>query len=120
MSSSAIAALRAELLAARSILLPQVQGFIDLKNIPFFSSSTQAEIEQELGDHVRRLALINDGLEALDSLEADGYPEMPLNSVPLPVIQELQAQQAAINAAVHEFAADAISVIITPGIPQDK
>jgi len=120
MKSAAIAALRVELEAAREVLLPQVQGLVDLKNIPFFTSSAMAEIEQELADHKRRLLLINEGLAALDSLEADGYPEMPLNSVPLPVMNELNAQLAAIEAAIDEFAADAVSVIITPGEPVDK
>ncbi len=118
--SGAIAALRAELNAARSILLPQVQGLVDLAGMPFFSAEAMVEIERELADHRRRLTLIDDVLNALDALEADGYPEMPLATVSRPILDEMLAQQAAIAAAIGEFAAAALSVVITPGVPEDK
>lgn len=121
MTTQAVETLRAELLLARSVLLPQFQGLTDLLNIEnVFSVETRSILRREWRDHGRRLHRINEVLDALDSLDADGYPVMPPTTVSQTVMDELKAQQDAIAAALAEFNSAAFTVTITPGEPVDK
>lgn len=102
MTSPASIALRAEVDQALTILLPQIRGLEDLSKVSL-SEPTLEFVNQEITDHRRRRDRCAALLTALDSLEADGYPEMPKAEVPVDVFTELQGEHSDIEAALSEF-----------------
>ena len=101
--------LRAELLAAMSTLEPQVRGLADFAEI---SSSGKAEqtIVNELVVRQRRLGYIEAVLEAIDDVEealhalyADGYPNFAPVVGTQPVMQEINGEDADLQAAANIF-----------------
>lgn len=102
-------ALRAELLAALAVLAPQIRGLYDLADIPA-SDGLEVAIARQIAERERRRDLINaaiaalDGaLEALNALEADGYPALPTAPLRADMLAELQGEHADIETAVGLF-----------------
>lgn len=104
--------LRSELNAALEALAPQLRGLADLAASPTISGELQGVVRQQIADRDRRQTLIKAVLAALDNaieqmkaLQADGYPDLP--TVPLAQFAELKAEQADIAAAAAIFTDEA-------------
>jgi hypothetical protein len=119
-SSGNIAALRVELESARSSLLPQIHGLSDLASIDDLSDAARNAVTSSLNEHSQRLALIDQTLEDMVALEADGYPNPLTMSVPGPVSDELLAHYVMMAAGLAELPAQAVTAIITLGTPVDQ
>ena len=112
MSTPASLALRNELIAASELLRPQLKGLDDFLLL-HLTDDTHVSVQREQNDHNRRLALIRDVLTALDSLEDDNYPDMPIAELGAAAFKELQDQHAAITAALAEFEAIPVAERLT-------
>jgi hypothetical protein len=110
--------LRAELLAAKQTIEPQIEGLKDFDSLNLHADS-KAAIDVALEDYGRRLDLIIKGLAALDALSGDGYPNMPVRAVPQTIFSDLENNVDTIEAAFAQFApiAQATKVLITAGTP---
>lgn len=100
---------RAELLAALAVLAPQIRGLHDLADIPA-SDDLKTAIGNQIAARERRRDLINAeiatmdaALEAMNVLEADGYPALPSAPIPPALLAELQGENTDIEAAVGLF-----------------
>lgn len=118
MPSQNLENLRTELLAAKQLLLPQIEGLHDFARLNI-KPETQAKVQEAIVDFERRLGLINTALAALDGLSADNYPEVPTRSVLADVYNDLQENVTTIEAAFEKFAPidEAVSATITAGTP---
>lgn len=123
--------LRAELEAARALLLPQIRGMADIVSMrdATLRGDTRAAVQDGLDRRQRRKSLIDNALHALDialdhlnQLEADGYPALPKIDVKPTIFQELQEEQSDIDLATAEFETDLIAsaMTVTLGTPAAK
>lgn len=104
MSSPAVEALRAELIAARDLLPPQLRGLRNMSNDPFSPEAVDA-LNKRIGVVDHRLTVINSTLARLDELDADGYPELPPFEVSTSVLQEFELKETDVGKAVDGFSA---------------
>ncbi len=100
---------RDELIAALDVLAPQIDGLGDL-NISSVSSAAKEIISGTLSDKIRRQALIEQVIAAMDGvvtawnkLKDDGYPATPLVVASGAVFDELSAETKAIETAMALF-----------------
>lgn len=120
-------ALRAELDAALAVLEPQIRG------LGYYSSiSSDEDLKRELDEQkrvrMRRRDKIQAVLEDLDnvvegiqSLKADGYPNFPPVNIDPRLFTELQNEDSDLDAAVKLFSpAHATNVSFTLGEPTPK
>jgi hypothetical protein len=119
-------ALRAELLAALVLIDPQIRGLYDLSHIPP-STDLGAIIAAELENMTRRrdlivavLGTLAAGIDARESLAADGYPAVKEVQVPEGLFLELKSEVADVEAAAALFEAMASTMTIEFGDPVDK
>jgi hypothetical protein len=126
MADNIHAARRAELEAALSVLEPQIRGLDDLSHVSI-TSALAAEVSGQSVACKRRRDLIQAELDAMDACDAaydallaDGYPEMPPDSVVDSVYAELKEQMADLEAAAARFQAEASRVSINLGTPVPK
>ena len=120
MASQSVSDLVAELTAAAAVLEPQIRGLHDLTAVSI-SPDLQTEVAAEITDRERRSRLLQDAIDALNALTADGYPEMPKETVSQALYAELQEQMADLQAAAGTFAADAASrLVVNLGQPVPK
>lgn len=109
-------ALRAELVAAIAVLAPQIRGLHDFALVSI-TTDLAAEIAKQIAARERRRDLINhviqwlDGaLQALNALQADGYPALPTAPIPAALLSELRGENTDLEAAVGLFSEQAVSV----------
>jgi hypothetical protein len=111
MSSAASDAYRAELDAMLSVLVLPLEGLhYDDRLAP--AGEVSEEIDGDITQYERRQRLIQTVLAAMDALDADGYPEMPIEELPPSIYDVLEHQAEAILAALGRFrrAAEAVAV----------
>lgn len=113
--------LKAELLAAKALIKPQIEGLHDFDSLNLHAES-KAVIDTAIVDYERRLGLINTALDALGALSGDGYPTMPVRAVPQKIFVDLEENVSTIEAAFAQFSSigQAVNVIITAGTPVPK
>lgn len=106
------AELRLELEAALDVLDPQLRGLDDLTRVSI-TDPLLAEVRAQLTYRRHRSALIHTVLSEMDqvnaamaALEADGYPELPDETLEPAKFAELQGQNADLDAAVGVFSAE--------------
>lgn len=99
----------AQLAAAREVLAPQIRGMADLATTTI-SPDLRAKIQEIEAGRVRRDNLIvaaqtarDAYIAALTALEADGYPDLPNTQVANSLFDELQEEQADLQAAASVF-----------------
>ncbi len=121
MPSQNLENLRSELLAAKAILLPQIEGLHDFARLNL-KPETLAKVQEATVDFERRLERINTALAALDGLSSDNYPEVPTRSVLADVYNDLHENVTTIEAAFQKFAPidEAVSATIIPGTPTQE
>lgn len=110
-------ALRSELVAAIATVDQQIRGLRILDAAPKSSDELLAEIAKQIAARERRSDLINhviqwlDGaLQALNALQADGYPALPTAPIPTALLSELRGENTDLEAAVGLFSEMAVSV----------
>lgn len=119
--------LRAELLAALSVLGPQIRGLDDLSAVSI-SPELRDAVSKQSGSRKHRRDLIQAVVDSLDHvvsalrlLEQDGYPELPGITLVQSQFGELQEEAGDLRAAVAIFKADvAANLAINFGTPADK
>lgn len=113
--------LKAELLAAKAVLEPEIEGLHDFARLNI-KPETLAGVQSATTDFERRLQLIIAVLAALDALAADNYPDVPQRSVIEDIYEDLQDNVNTITAAFEKFTpiGEATSVTIIPGTPTVK
>jgi len=122
-----LVALRAEIDAALAAVNEPLAGLHDLARVSL-SDAALAEVNNSIESHNRRsdqlsnvLAQLNDLENALRDLTHDGYPAMPPEPVSGEVYQELLQQQADLEKAFQQFAAEvAAQIAANLGTPTDK
>lgn len=120
-------ALRAELVAQQNTLAPQIRGEHDLIATSI-SPELRAQIQADVLHREHRRDLIQSVLEnldrtvtALEVLEADGYPALPLVAIDDPLFVELQGEESDLDIAVALFKRDqAVALSIGLGEPVKK
>ena len=120
-------ALRAELEAALAVIDPQIRGLHDLAVVSI-SAELIAAIELQIVERERRQHLLQDAIAsldgvvaALDALEADGYPALPDATLDPALFDELQGEDADLDAASGIFQKNvAASISIDLGNPVDR
>lgn len=120
-------ALRAELVAALSVIAPQIRGLHDMLGVSI-SAALIAEVHAQITVRERRRDLIQGVLNELDqaidaraALEADGYPALDADMVPDTLIAELQEEVSDIQSAASIFKLDKASTLsIGLGNPVEK
>src|SRR5882724_512239 len=112
---------KAELLAAKTIITPQIEGLHDFARLNLHPD-TAAIIAQAIDDFERRLSLIDTSLDSLKGLQNDNYPNMDSRSVLSEIYSDLQANVSTIEAAFQKFEPEpeARTVTITAGTPESK
>lgn len=103
--------LRAELMAALAVVVPQLTGLHDLALVPI-SGNLLTEINDQIEVDQRRVSLIhavlddlNAALHDLQALYADGYPALPPLGVNGTLFEELTTVESQIQAALGAFRA---------------
>lgn len=106
---------RAELNAALAVVNPQIRGLQDL-SVTSISAELKAQIALQVDARSRRVTLINAELAALDTavqamnnLEADGYPDLPATPIIGSLFEELHEENADLTAALAVFASEQIT-----------
>ena len=102
MSDLALDILRAELLAAQTVLAPQIRGLDELSRGEL-NSEALASVNQLRRQRNERLDLIIAVLAAIDKLDADGYPNLERFPVTPEIAAYFQAELAALEAAFAIF-----------------
>jgi len=113
--------LKAELLAAKATIEPQIEGLHDFDSLDLHPDS-KTIIDTAIVDYERRLKLINEALAALGALAGDGYPNMPVRPVPQSIFVDLEDNVSTIEAAFAQFSSigQAVNVVITAGTPKPR
>lgn len=119
--------LREEVEAAKAVLKPQIRGLHDMALVSI-SHDLRQTVTDETVNRERRYELlqaVTDQLDhvvnALNNLEADGYPALPNVQVPDSLLAELHEENADVDAAIGVFTArQASSVTVKFGEPTSK
>ncbi len=121
MSSQNLLNLKTELLAAKAVIEPQIEGLHDFARLNI-KPETATTVQEVTVDYERRLSVINNALDALGKLEEDKYPETPKEEVLSDVYKDLSDNVSTIQAAFAKFAIkdEAVTAEITPGTPEEK
>ena len=128
MATDPAPALRAQLIADRDAMAPQIRGLPDIAATSV-SADMIVAINQQLHIRQRRRDLINAVLEmldgvtgALDLLEADGWPTpVSVSTLSASLFEELRGEQSDVAAAVAVFKAEqAASIAVRLGDPVPK
>jgi hypothetical protein len=110
-ASSNLDSLLAELEAAQAVLGPLIRGNTSLSNDQL-SAETIAGINQELADLQRREGLLMAAIAALEALVSDGYPTVPVTTLPGNQFEELSGNVSDINAGATVFVAAPLATTI--------
>ena len=119
-------ALRAELNAALDVLAPQIRGLHDLAAVSI-SADLAASVAEQIVERERRRDLLNAaiatldaGHDAMNALEADGYPALPDATIIASQFNELQEQSSDLDTAIGIFAEQASKGTVVLGTPTAK
>jgi hypothetical protein len=119
--------LRAELEAAKTVIIPTIRGMRDLAGVSTPALSASLSLQANIRDN--RLNLIQRVLDdlnavvaALTALESDGYPALPTVSLDPGQFSELQLEKTDIEAAIATFTQEAAasSLAVNLGEPVPK
>ena len=118
-------ALRAELMAARDILAPQLRGlhFLEVISDDGLKDSINTSISirtQRDNLLVTALASLDAALAAMDALEADGYPALPDATIVASQFAQLQEELSDLSTAVGVFDEQASKGTVVLGTPTAK
>jgi len=112
--------LKAELIAARDTILPQIEGLEDFRSLDL-KAATLTKVEQTLEDFANRRNLIADTLRAIEGLENDDFPNMPDVSVDQTVYADLKENRDTIEAAFNKFTSEMAATLgVSVGTPETK
>lgn len=119
-------ALRAELLAALTVLAPQIRGLHSLSAVS--PPDLRVEVNAQIAARERRRDLIQAVLNGLDmvvaertALEADGYPALPPDAVIASLFAELNEEMSDLQSAAAVFKLDqAANMSVALGKAADK
>jgi hypothetical protein len=113
--------LKAELLAAKATIEPQIEGLHDFARLNI-KPETLEKVQAANTDFERRLALILAALSALDALATDKYPGVAQRDVIEAVYADLQDNVNTITVAFQKFTpiGEAVAATIVAGEPHDK
>lgn len=126
--TDALDALRVEIQAAITFIVPQIRGLNDLTKTSI-SADTLVAVQTEVATRQRRKDRLDAVIVALDRLEAvlaalfaDGYPAIVKATVSDEIAAELSEQGQDINAAIEQFlrAIEAANIVINLGAPVPK
>lgn len=123
MSTPAVDVVLEELRTAALVLEAQIQGLIYLIDINSNNAELVELLTTELEDHVRRKKLVDAAIDALEALNADGYPDMPQAEISSGLYASMQTQREQIDAAIAQFTpveSEAASVTVELGEPVDN
>lgn len=119
MRMSAIDDLSNQLVAAKTVILPEIEGLLDLLKLEISDDSRLAIVAIfQSFEHRRRL--LESALAALSALSSDGYPALPPHEVSQVVLADLKRNLASIREAILQVTPEAITVTITAGTPTEK
>lgn len=119
MSSENVQELLTELKLARAVLEPQIEGLKDYQRLNI-QPDTKTKVDETLARFEQRAKLINEAIAALEKLDADAYPDVPVVSVVDAVFDDLRMQKATIGAAFDLFSAQAETLGVKVGAPVEK
>lgn len=111
MSTPAADAYRAELMAEKTALVPQLKGLMKMAVIPQDDINTLPEVTARTDAVQRRIDLIDATLAAMDELEADGYPGIPPTEVSEVIYTDLESDIEHMTDALTGFM---VEVPVTP------
>jgi hypothetical protein len=107
MSTPAADAYRAELMAEKTALVPQLKGLMKMAVIPQDDINTLPEVTARTDAVQRRIDLIDATLAAMDELEADGYPGIPPTEVSEVIYTDLESDIEHMTDALTGFIVEA-------------
>jgi hypothetical protein len=118
---SKLADLKSELLNAKTSIEPQVEGLNDFARLNL-QPNTLTTVQAAIVDFQRRLDLIDDTIQALDALMADGYPDVKQRAISEQAYVDLNNNVITIETAFKKFSptSDTVTVTITAGTPRPK
>lgn len=120
MPSENVTKLMGELISARTVIEPQIEGWKDLQRTNI-QPATKTVVDGELVRYNRRHKAINDAIGALETLNADGYPAMSNVEVSDSVMNDMLDQYKSIGAAVAKVGPEqANNLGIAGDAPVDK
>ena len=102
MPSENLLKLHDELIAARNVIEPQIEGLKDFQRLNI-APDTKVKVTETLDRYDRRAKRINEAVAALDNLNNDDFPNMPNVEVVQAVYADLAAQVSTIGAAFAKF-----------------
>lgn len=120
MTSENVTKLLTELIVARNVIEPQIEGLTDFQRLNI-QPATKQVVGETLARFDKRAKRINEAVAALESLNMDSYPELPNIDATEEVLADLQAQVSTIGAAFSKFGPEKASTLgVTVGAPVDK
>jgi TolA-binding protein len=100
--SASVKDLIAELTAAKPLLVGLARGYNDLLALGL-SASADLTVQDVKNRTDRRYTLISIALQAMQNLDADGYPSSIIGSANAAVIQEMQDQITRMEASISQL-----------------
>lgn len=97
-----------EIQAQIDALEPQLEGLNDLDALDLGNEASN-EISTAIQDYTRRQIRLNTAKVALESLVADGYPDMEVRQISADALADIQANVDTILAARAQFTSEAAS-----------
>lgn len=89
-----------------AVFAPQHEGLRDYDRLNLHDD-THIEVRKSIAAYDRREAYLNAAIAALTGLMADGHPDIPVRTIDISELQDLQANAATIEAALLRFASNA-------------
>ena len=102
MSSKNVDACKTEFSVALEELAPESEGFQDYHAVDLIPASRGKNQEQIAAAERRRIVLEN-AVDALSRLEADGYPDVPVMEVDPEIYEDLGRQIQTMTAAFRRY-----------------
>lgn len=120
MPSENVEKLMQELLQARAVLEPQIEGLKDFARLNI-GPVTKQKVTETDARFTKRAQRINEAVAALENLNADDFPSLPTVQVEQAIYDDLQAQVSTIAAAFGKFTGEKASTLgVTLGAPELK
>lgn len=99
---------------------PQHEGLRDFALLNL-QEATKVEIDSSLKLYDRRQDLLEKAKAALESLNADGHPDLPVREISTAAFDDLRNNTSTIEAAMARFASNAAtSIALTEGKTEPK
>lgn len=120
MPSENLVKLHDELVAARAVLDPQIEGLKDFERLNI-QEATKAKVTETKLQFEARRDLISNAVNALDSLNGHGFPDTPNISVAQEIFANLKENVDTIGAAFSKFKPEqAVDLGVDVGSPVPK